>query len=252
MRPFLFVIITIFTALLLAACSDKLSPQDTVENPPASGFNLQESDPRAIAIADAVMKASGTRQGWDETRYVKWNFFDARRHIWDKYTNELRMIGIKDSFDIRMNLDSLTGRVQWHGDIVTQPDSLAKYLQLGREMWINDSYWVFLPFKLKDSGVTLKYMGQDTMKSGIKADVISLAFEDVGVTPDNKYYIYVDSSNMVRQWDFFPNYQDTIPRFSTPWQDYASYGKIKLSSSRGDGYTISELAVGDSLRRYFE
>jgi hypothetical protein len=74
----------------------------------------------------------------------------------------------------------------------------------------------------------------------------------VGVTPQNKYHVYVDSTNLVKQWDFYTNSSDSVARFTTPWINYETYGNILLSSSRGPGYDITELAVGDSLRRYFE
>lgn len=252
MHPFFFVSTFLSFLLLLGACNDSTVQPQLEVNPAAAGFNMEGSDSLAIDIADAVMEASGGRQVWDNTTYLKWNFFDARRHIWNKNTNDLRMIGIRDSFDISMNLDSMTGSVQWKGEMMTETDSLNKYLNIGKEMWINDSYWVFMPYKLKDSGVTLKYLGQDSMKTGGLADVISLEFEKVGVTPQNKYHIYVDSTNLVKQWDFYTKSTDSLPRFTTPWIDYETYGEILLSSSRGSGYAISELAVGDSLSRYFE
>ena len=45
-----------------------------------------------------------------------------------------------------------------------------------------------MPFKLKNSGVTLKYLGDTTAtKDGKPADVLQLTFEGMGVTPDNKH-----------------------------------------------------------------
>ena len=38
------------------------------ENPPAPGFDLAGSDPRAIAVADQVMERMGGREAWDRTR----------------------------------------------------------------------------------------------------------------------------------------------------------------------------------------
>lgn len=253
MRPYLYLSTIVFCFFLFVSCNDSAMESKIEEiKPPAQGFNLADSDSLAIEIADAVMEAMGGRQAWDNTTYLKWNFFDARRHVWNKETNDIRMIGIRDTFDISMNLDSLFGQVEWNGKTLSDPDSLSKYLQMGKEMWINDSYWVFMPYKLKDSGVTLKYLGQDTMKTGTLAEVISLEFEKVAVTPQNKYHIYVDSTNLVKQWDFYTNSSDSVARFTTPWMDYKTYGDIQLSSSRGPGYDISELAVGDSLSVYFE
>ena len=40
------------------------------DNPPAQGFNATDSDPQAIALADAAMAAMGGRANWDATRYI--------------------------------------------------------------------------------------------------------------------------------------------------------------------------------------
>ena len=123
------------------------------------------------------------------------------------------------------------------------PDSVATYVERGKSIWINDSYWLVMPYKLKDSGVTLKYVGEDTTQVGALADVLELTFEEVGDTPDNKYLVYVDKdSRLVTQWDFFTNYQDEEPRFSTPWDNYQTYGGIKLSGGRGRSQ-LSDIGV---------
>ena len=222
-------------------------------NPPAPGFNLEASDPEAIAIADNVMDAMGGRKAWDDTRYIKWNFFGNRRHIWDKHTNDVVIEGIKEDFLIKMNIDRMDGSANFFGISFTKQDSLDKYLERGKRMWINDSYWLVMPFKLKDSGVTLKYLGRDTTLSGVLADKLELTFAEVGVTPDNKYEVYVDTaSNLVTQWDYYTNYNDSIPRIKTPWENYQQHGNILLSGDRGGNRRIGEIAVGDSLAKYFD
>lgn len=219
----------------------------------AVGFNEKKSDPKAISIADEVMTAMGGREAWDETRYLRWNFFGSRLHTWDKQTGDLIIKGLRDTFDIRMNIHNNTGSVNYKGVNLTAQDSLQKYLDKGKSMWINDAYWLFMPHKLKDSGVTLKYITKDTTSSGRSADVLSLTFDQVGDTPDNMYYVYVDdSSRLVTQWDFYTDVQDSIARFTTPWNEYEQYDRLLLSSSRGENYDINDISASDTLSRYFE
>ena len=98
-----------------------------------------------------------------------------------------------------------------------------------------DSYWVFMPFKLKDSGVTLKYSGKSETADGKPADVLELTFKDVGRTPENKYHVYVDEdSRLVTQWDYYENASDPEPRFQMPWQNWQKQGGIMLSADRGE------------------
>lgn len=217
------------------------------------GFNAEGSDSLAIDWADKVFLALGGKEAWNNTRYIKWNFLGTRRHIWDKETNNIIIESLRDSVQIRMNIDQMEGTVNYKGTELTKSDSLDKYLQKGKEMWINDSYWLFMPYKLKDPGVTLHYAGLDTTTSGTPLAVIEITFDGVGVTPDNKYRIYIDQQrHIVLQWDFFTHKDDEKPRFSSPWEEYRRYGDILLSGSRGGNRQITEIAVGDSLSYYFE
>jgi len=205
------------------------------QNPPAPGFNAQGSDPEAIKIADEVMAAMGGRQAWDQTHFLSWNFFGARQLLWDKFSGNVRVDIPGDSSVFLININDDTGRVLLKGEEVSDPDSLTKYLDRGKSIWINDSYWLVMPFKLKDSGVTLKYLGTDTTQIGRQADVLQLTFENVGKTPQNKYHVFVDQeTHLVVQWQFFRNASDVEPAFTTPWEDYRPYGGILLSSSRGE------------------
>ena len=243
------ILLLVFITSILVSCDSPTNIDLQDENPASQGFDLLGSDPKAIALADSVMLAIGGRKAWDETDMLKWNFFGARRHFWNKKTGDLVIEGLKDSFVIHMNLIEMTGTVNLKNNELTKQDSLNKYIQKGKEMWINDSYWLFLPFKLKDSGVTLKYLNRDTTSFGEMAEKISLTFEEVGVTPENKYIIYIDpSSYLITQWDFYSKVGDEEARFSTPWLDYEEYGKIMLSSSRGPNYTIGEIAVGEKAK----
>lgn len=205
------------------------------ENPPAEGFDLAGSDTAAIEIADKVMQAMGGRSAWDSTRYLSWNFFDIRSLLWDKQTGNVRIEVPGDSAVYLINIKEDTGSVMKKGRKITHPDSLAKYVEEGKKIWVNDSYWLVMPFKLKDTGVTLTYMGEDTLQAGGQADVLELQFEDVGFTPDNKYHVYVDKDeHLVKQWAYFPQAGMDTPRFITPWADYKKYGSILLSGDRGE------------------
>ena len=221
-------------------------------NPPAPGFDLEGSDAEAIAVADRVMEAMGGRQAWDATRFLRWRFFGRRLHVWDKHSGDLR-IEAADSEDrplvILMNLGSGEGRVWRSGAEILDPAERAELLETGEAWWINDSYWVFMPYKLKDTGVTLRYVGEGALEDGRRAEVLELTFEAVGRTPENKYHVYVaGESGLVEQWDYYADARDEEPRIRTPWRDWRRFGPILLSDDRGErGHT--ELAVFDDLPR---
>ncbi|MEM6829200.1 MAG: hypothetical protein AAGA66_18760 [Bacteroidota bacterium] len=212
-------------------------------NPPAEGFDQEGSDLLATLLADKVMSAMGGRKAWDETRFISWNFFGRRTHIWDKLEGDVRIEEPSNNLTILMNIHSEKGKVMIGGEEVSNPDSLSKYLDMGKRYWINDSYWLVMPYKLKDSGVTLRYIGEDTTQLGEKSDIIRMSFKDVGVTPQNVYDVWVDvESKFVTQWAYYTDANQEEPRFTTPWSDYKKYGTIYLSGDRGD-YKLSDIKV---------
>ncbi|MDZ7716466.1 MAG: hypothetical protein U5J95_09665 [Balneolaceae bacterium] len=231
--------------LLIAGCTSS-GNQSQNSNPPAPGFNADSSDVRAIAIADSVMKALGGREAWDDTKIISWNFFGRRTHTWNKLTGRDSIHIPSSELIIDMNISTKEGTVMKSGEEVAQPDSLQKYLQQGYQMWVNDAYWLMMPYKLKDSGVTLKYMGTDTTQTGIPSYKLKLTFDQVGVTPQNMYHVYVDTSDyMVRQWAYFPEADAEQPRFILPWKNYKKHGEIMLSGDRGQN-KLTDIKVMDN------
>lgn len=204
-------------------------------NPPAADFDMAGSDQKAVQIADEVMNAMGGRKAWDNTHLIAWNFFGARKLVWDKWTGTVRIDNLKDDQTVLLNVNNDKGRVFRKGEEMTNPDSVAKYVKQGKGAWINDSYWLVMPFKLKDSGVTLKYTGEENMQDGKPADVLQLTFKSVGNTPENKYKLWVDkTTRLISQWAYYPKATDEAPRFTLPWIDYQKHGGILLSGERGE------------------
>jgi hypothetical protein len=234
-----------FAALLvlaLAACTPEAS------NPPASGFNKADSDLKAVGIADEVMHAMGGRRAWDETRCISWNFFGRRKLIWDKQAGLCRIEWSGRPLQIIVNTNDGTGRVLLDSVEQTHPDTLAKYLDMGKKVWINDAYWLLMPFKLKDSGVTLKYAGTGKTEKGEDSDILQLTFSGVGVTPDNMYNVWVDKkSRLVTQWAYYEKSTDQQPRIINPWDNYRQYGKIMLAETRGERGAMTPIQVLDSV-----
>ncbi len=225
----------------LAACSHKTA---TIQNPPAIGFNSAGSEAKAITIADEVMQAMGGRQAWDDTRYISWKFFGRRTLLWDKQAGLCRIEWLNRPWKIIVNLNDGKGKVSLGGIEQTHPDSLAKYLDIGKKVWINDSYWLVMPFKLKDSGVTLKYLGDSKTEAEEAADLLQMTFAGVGVTPENKYQVWVDKkTRLITQWAYFTKFSDEKPEIVNPWGAYKRCGKILLSPERGSRGSLAPVEV---------
>jgi hypothetical protein len=205
------------------------------QNPAEKGFDIANSDTKAIEIADQVMDAMGGRKAWDKTRYITWTFFGARKHIWDKWTGNVRIENLRDKSVSLININNETGKIYKNNQYIVQPDSLAKYIKSAKGAWINDAYWLVMPFKLKDSGVTLKYLGEAKTANNEDAQLLSLTFNAVGNTPQNRYQVWVTKSdNLVKQWAYYAKAENEKANFTLPWINYTKHGKILLSGDRGE------------------
>ncbi|MEP4532391.1 MAG: hypothetical protein ABJ004_04845 [Cyclobacteriaceae bacterium] len=204
-------------------------------NPPAEGFDIEGSNPIAILIADQIMNAMGGRATWDNTNVLFWNFFGKRTLLWDKQGNRVRVDMPDQNKVVTLDMNDNSGRVWLDGEEVSAEEEIKKNLDMAKSIWINDSYWLVMPFKLKDSGVTLSYLRDEPTMKGARADVLGMTFENVGDTPQNAYEIWVDvDSKLIMQWAYFKDANDDEPAFVLPWDDYNDYGGLLLSGERGE------------------
>lgn len=230
---------TVCAALLLAATAH------AAKNPPAPGFDEKGSDQRAMEIADHVMDKMGGRDDWDKVQTIGWTIF-GRTHMWNKWTGDYRLEA--DTTLVVMNVNTMQGRVWEKETEVVEVVHRDEVLKDAKSIWINDSYWLVMPYKLKDSGVTLKYGGEKATQDGRPADVLVLTFKGVGDTPDNKYDVYVDrESGLVTQWSYYKMATDPEPKFTLPWSGWAAYEGIMLATGRGgERFEVTNIRVSGS------
>ncbi len=224
-------------------------------NPTAPEGNRR--DPRAIEIRDAVLDAMGGRKAWDDTRYISWRFFGRRLHVWDKWTGDIRVEFSGDDgkrVAVSANLHTKAGKAWKDGEPVTVDAELAGVIRSAISAWVNDSYWLVMPYKLADPGVALAYKGDAKLEDGRAADLLQLTFDGVGETPENRYDVYVArDTRLVEQWSYYRSATDAKPEFTCPWRNWQRYGAILLSDDRGilrdQPARHTEIAVFDSLPR---
>ena len=215
--------------------------------PPVVPVEETTTDP-VRALAESVLERMGGREAWERTRYVHWMFFGQREHWWDKHTGDARIEG--DDLVLVLNVRTKEGRAWRGGEEVVDPGELARLLDRGIAWWVNDSYWMFMPYKLLDPGARLRDLGPGTMADGRTARVLELTFDGVGLTPDNKYEVFIgDETGLVEQWSFYLNAADEEPRFTGPWSGWERFGAILLATSRGRGYDWA-ISVHDDLPRW--
>ncbi len=205
-------------------------------------------DKKAADIVSTMIKAMGGYENWDQMKYASWTFFGARHLVWDKVGGRVRIESPRDTMTYLVDLHNDSARILKNGEEVDDPEELEKYTKRGKGIWINDSYWLFMPFKLQDPGVTVNYAREDTMIGGVSSSVLALTFKGVGNTPNNKYEVYVDKAdNLIKQWAFFKTADQETPPRIWPWDNYQSYDGLMLSGERSDKSGPSNIRIYDNL-----
>jgi len=201
-----------------------------------------------IDRTESMVDAMGGYENWDQLKYVSWTFFGARHLVWDKMGGRVRIESPRDTMIYLIDLHNNSGKVLKAGNKIQESAELDKLVERGEGIWINDSYWLFMPFKLQDPGVTVNYMREDTMIGGAPSSVLALTFKRVGNTPQNKYEVYIDEKdNLIKQWAFFKTADQETPPRIWPWDNYQSYNGMMLSSERSDKSGPSNVRVYDQL-----
>lgn len=225
----------------------KILPQGDEPNPAAEGFDAKASSPKAIMIADSIMKYHGGRQAWDEARFFHWNFFGARTLTWDKHESRVRIDVPKENkvYLLDYSGEELAGKVRVLGDEVTDAEVLTEELSKAYSMFINDAFWLVQQFKLKDAGVILQMADEQIDPQASRPSfVIDQTFDQVGDTPQNRYRLFVDKvTYRINTWQFFRNAEDTEPAIETPWNGYYPHDDILISSDRGGRFQLTEVSV---------
>lgn len=196
----------------------------------------------ATAIADQVMSELGGKQRWDATRGLRWSFGSmlgdsvrsSRRHAWDRQTGQHRVEGVNrmgQHFVIIHTVGDTTSGMAWmDGQRIEDADSLHKLVKRGEALWINDSYWFLMPYKLRDPGVTLEMAG-DTTLDGSTYDRLALSFTNVGLTPGDHYWVWVNRANRrVERWEMVLQ-GDSPPPESYTWEGWQEHGGLWFPTS---------------------
>ena len=180
------------------------------------------SPDRAHETAVHVLEALGGAERFAALRGLRWSFGSSvndtvrstRRHAWDKRSGWHKASGVgRDgvAFAVAHVLGDSTRGWATLGTRSLSGDSLTRAIHRGDALWTNDCYWFLMPYKLLDPGVTLADLG-DTTIAGRPHRRLGLSFGDVGLTPGDRYTVFVDAADWrVTRWTYVLEGQTTPP-----------------------------------------
>ncbi len=173
-------------------------------------------------LAAAVWNASGG-ENWSKVKTIDFTFavekegktLVSAEHHWD-VAAQTDHVKWKDK-DVTVNL----------ADPANDEDAKAAYAR-----WVNDSYWLLAPLKFKDRGVHFTAEDRKTI-DGAEREVLLLAFDKVGLTPQDQYRLYIDpATKLLASWDYMPEPGQT--KHGT-WENYQKSGGLTLATEHKMG-----------------
>ena len=225
-----------FLVVLFLACSS------------ASPGRAAEATPSVDDLVARVTAGLGGEEAWRETRYIVFEFAGRRSHWWDRATGRHRMEGTTREGAHYVVLETVqdegsTGRAWRDGEEVAGEDG-AKMVADAYAAWVNDTYWLISPYKLRDPGVHLEAAGQRTV-DGVTYDLLHLSFGEVGLTPGDQYWMFINpETGLVDRWEYVLQSQEPPPTM-WKWVDWTRYGAgIMLSSRREEDGGDRVLTLG--------
>ncbi len=174
----------------------------------------------AGAILKAQDKETVVKKVWEHiggkdtfymARYLEFTFrvekggqiLSERNHLWDRFTGnyvyEEDLPEENGSVRVVFNVNTRIGKVyKNHVEMGSQESDEWIKKAFGR--YINDTYWLLVPTKLEDPGLNLEFDQEKSSDSNMS--VLHLSFENVGLTPGDQYWLYVENNGRIGKWIF--------------------------------------------------
>jgi len=198
-------------------------------------------DAKAEKLARTMTNAMGGEKAWYAAHFVRFDFRvntgtkmeDDRAHLWDKMTGRYRMEERTKQGKLRVVLFNINDRrgVAYVAGKKLDVAAGTRAVKEAYEAFINDMYWLAMPWKWLDPGVNLQYLGPKTLGKE-NGEVVRLTFDHVGLTPGDRYDAFVSSqSHLMTRWDYKLEGGETG---GWDWQ-YTDTGGIKLGKNHTSG-----------------
>ncbi|MBW3535485.1 MAG: hypothetical protein KY453_09765 [Gemmatimonadetes bacterium] len=210
------------------------------------------ADPAAQQVWTRMMETLAPGDGWARTRYLAFDFVVdrgedgrlVRSHRWDVWSGDYRVeapVGEEGTLVALFDVDEPTAGRAWLDGTPVEGARADSLLERAHAMFINDSYWLLMPYKWADEGVHARYLGE-MEEWGETWEVVELTFDSVGLTPRNRYRAFVDpETGRMELWQHFRDTDDEEPAFTTAWTGWQRYGPISLASGRPDQEGVDRL-----------
>jgi hypothetical protein len=219
----------------------------------------EKRDPKAVEVERAMVQAMGGEDAWNASHFVRFDFkvnaggklVQDNHHLWDRkdgrYRIERTLEGGKHEVDLFTIADyerDKSGSAYVEGKKL-EGDEARKLLQGAYASYINDTWWLSMPWKWMATGANLKYIGTKT-RGPETFDVVEITFGNVGLTPGDMYHAFVSQkSHLMKHWEYTlsPNSPVAVKKDSWDWE-YGDFHGVKLATNHIDPKKVT-INMGD-------
>jgi hypothetical protein len=225
----------LFALVLVQACI----PMPAALQPNRGGLG-GATDPRVVAIQDAMLHAMGGREGWDRARYFEFDAILSRpgqpaerwRHRWDRRSGAVRSSGAVAGDSLVVLLDTRRPRRDrvWRGGTLVTGAAAEPLLVHARARFHHHARWLLVPFLLEEPGVTLAFMGRQINSAGDVHDALRVSFAAREHAPAEEFIALVDPATGLVHACF--HYADDGTGVHAAWNGWRRVGSILVATTR--------------------
>ncbi len=180
--------------------------------------------PEAESLADRMLLAVN-KSAFDTLQFISWTYPGGHNYQWDREAGHV--IVAWDDYEVDLDLTTLKGEITENGTTI-ESDEISRRAY---EFFINDSFWLVAPFKIRDPGTTRKLVRTDN------GDALLVTYNEGGVTPGDSYLWILDENGLPKSWKFWVQ---IIPvgGIEFGWTDWNEYNGAWLASTRVGPITL--------------
>ena len=133
---------------------------------------------QAELLTDAMLDGIN-KEGYDSLSYIEFTFKGVHSYRWDKEANNVTVIWEENEVYLDLNVS---------------PEEYTILEFKAYKFFINDSFWLVAPFKVRDPGVVRSYIEM------VDGQGLLVTYTSGGVTPGDSYLWILDDKSVPIAW----------------------------------------------------
>ena len=150
-------------------------------------------------------------EAWENLNWIQWSFPGGYSYVWDRQREFVEINWAENR--VIQDLDAGTGVAFVEGEKVEGKKSEKLVYSSLVRFW-NDSFWLAAFTKLRDEGVSRKYV-----ETEYGEDALLVTYDIGGATPGDSYLWIADENGLPRAWQMWVKILP-IGGLETSWSDW--------------------------------